>query len=183
LLRLLLFLTSTLGIQMKTLDKKLLNQLYRYSISLTNNEDLAYDLLQSSLEKYLSSKATDIEVPVAYIKRIIRNKFIDQTRQQRFQYDVDADGINQLTDEKALEAVSLEEIYIKQTEVDAVLGTMSSDERELLYLWAVEEYTFEEIAQMKQISRGTLLSRLHRLKKRVQLQLSSNNVLNLSIKK
>ena len=37
----------------------------------------------------------------------------------------------------------------------------------MLYLWAVEEYTVDEIALLTETPRGTLLSRLHRLKKRV----------------
>jgi len=164
------------------IDKNLLNQLYRYAISLSNNEDQAYDLLQASIEKYLKVDTSNIEVPVAYLKRIIRNEFIDQTRKNRFQYDVDSEIIDRINDENALEETTLEDVFVQQEEAEALLGTMSPEERELLYLWAVEEYTFEEIAQMKQIPRGTLLSKLHRLKKRIQLQQNSDNVLNLSIK-
>lgn len=164
------------------IDKDLLNQLYRFAISLTNNEDQAYDLLQSSIEKYLKVNFTEIEVPVAYLKRIIRNEFIDLTRKKRFQYDVDSEVIDKINDKNSLEEITLEDVFVQQEEITAILGTMTAEERELLYLWAVEEYTFEEIAQMKQMPRGTLLSKLHRLKKRIQLQQNSDNVLNLSIK-
>ncbi len=164
------------------LDKDLLNQLYRFAISLTNNEDQAYDLLQSCIEKYLKANLTDIETPVAYLKRMIRNEFIDQMRKKRFHYDVDPTVIDRINDESALEELSLEDVFVQQSEVAALLGTMKPEERELLYLWAVEEYTIDEIAQMKQVPRGTLLSKLHRLKKRIQLQQNSDNVLNLSVK-
>ncbi|MGK0271723.1 MAG: RNA polymerase sigma-70 factor (ECF subfamily) [Cocleimonas sp.] len=164
------------------LDKDLLNQLYRFAISLTNNEDQAYDLLQSCIEKYLKANLTDIKTPVAYLKRMIRNEFIDQMRKKRFHYDVDPTVIDRINDENALEELSLEDVFVQQSEVAALLGTMKPEERELLYLWAVEEYTIDEIAQMKQVPRGTLLSKLHRLKKRIQLQQNSDNVLNLSVK-
>lgn len=164
------------------LDKNVLNQLYRFAISLTNNEDQAYDLLQSCIEKYLKANTDDIQSPIAYLKRIIRNEFIDQARRSRFQYDVDSEVIDRINDEKALDEVSLEDVFIQLSEVASLLGTMTPEERELLYLWAVEEYTIDEIAQMKQVPRGTLLSKLHRLKKRVQLQQNSDNILNLSIK-
>jgi len=36
--------------------------------------------------------------------------------------------------------------------------------RELLYLWAVEEYTSKELADLFNVPPGTILSRLHRLK-------------------
>ena len=164
------------------LVKELLNQLYRYAISLTNNEDQAYDLLQSCVEKYLRANQPDIKTPVAYMKRMIRNEFIDHTRRKRFHYDVDAESLERINDENAVEQASLEDVFVLQSEVSSLLGTMNPDERELLYLWAVEEYTLEEISQMKQVPRGTLLSKLHRLKKRIQSQQKSKNVVNLSVK-
>lgn len=164
------------------LDKDLLNQLYRFAISLTNNEDQAYDLLQSCVEKYLRADLDGIESPVAYLKRMIRNEFIDEMRKKRFQFDVDSEVIDRINDENALEELTLEDVFVQQSEVADLLGTMKAEERELLYLWAVEEYTLEEISQLKKVPRGTLLSKLHRLKKRIQLQQNSDNVLNMSIK-
>ncbi len=167
---------------LKILDKNLLNELYRYAISLTNNEDQSYDLLQSCIEKYLKADTDNIQTPIAYLKRMIRNEFIDQTRRQRFQHEVDADDLEKINNEKALETVSLEDVFVRQSEVSSLLGTMKADERELLYLWAVEEYTLAEISEIKQVPRGTLLSKLHRLKKRIQLQQRSENVVNLGVK-
>ena len=164
------------------LDKALLNQLYRYAVSLSNNEDQAYDLLQSCVEKYLRADRSDIRKPVAYMMRLIRNEFIDQTRRRRFVCDTDDETLNRMHDEASVDAMSMEDIYIQQCEVDALLGTMQPEERELLFLWAVEEYTIDEIAQLKQVPRGTLLSRLHRLRQRIRLQQTSENVLNLRVR-
>jgi len=164
------------------LDKEQLNQLYRFAISLTNHDDQAYDLLQTCVEKYLKANRQAVESPVAYLKRMIRNEFIDQTRRRRFYCDVDSDVIDRISDEQSLNEITIEEIVVQQSEVAALLGTMQPEERELLYLWAVEEYTIDEIAKIKQVPRGTLLSKLHRLKKRVQLQQDSDNVLNLRVK-
>lgn len=164
------------------LDKKLLNQLYRYALSLCHNEDQAYDLLQSCVEKYLKADRSHIEKPVAYMMRLIRNEFIDQIRKNRFLQEVDAEALERISDEAVLYELSLEDIYIQQSEVEALLGTMRPEERELLFLWAVEEYTIDEIAQLKQVPRGTLLSRLHRLRQRIRLQQTSDNVLKLRVK-
>lgn len=164
------------------LDKELLNQLYRFALSLCHNEDQAYDLLQSCVEKYLKADRSHIEKPKAYMMRLIRNEFIDQIRRSRFQQEVDAETLEKISDEAVLGEMSLEDIYIQQREVEDLLNTMRPDERELLFLWAVEEYTIDEIAQLKQVPRGTLLSRLHRLRRRIQLQQSSDNVLNLRMK-
>lgn len=164
------------------LDKKQLNQLYRFAISLTHHDDQAYDLLQSCLEKYLKQKHRDIASPIAYMKQTIRNEFIDQTRKKRFQCELTPELSDAMDYEQAQQETSLEDLHIRQEEVDSLLGTMSPEERELLYLWSVVEYTIDEIAELKQVPRGTLSSQLHRLKKRIQLQQQSDNVLNLKAK-
>jgi len=164
------------------LDKDVLNQLYRFAISLTNDDDQAYDLLQTCLERYLKIDTSNIDAPIAYLKRMIRNAFIDQTRKGRLYQDIAPEVADRMSDEHSLTAVSMEEVYVNQSEVAALLGTMQPEERELLYLWAVEEYTIQEIAEFKQVPRGTLLSKLHRLKKRIQLQQASDNVLTLRMK-
>ena len=164
------------------LDKPLLNQLYRYALSLTHQEDQAYDVLQSCVEKFLKADQSSIQSAEAYLMRMIRNEFIDQTRKKCFYTDVGPEVVSKISDESALSELSLEDVFIQQSEVESLLGTMSGDERELLFLWAVEEYTLEEISQIKQVPRGTLLSKLHRLKKRIQLQQNSDNVLNMRVK-
>ena len=164
------------------LDKTLLNKLYRYAMSLTHQEDQAYDVLQSCVEKFLKADQSTIQSGEAYLMRMIRNEFIDQTRKQCFYSDVGPEIVERLNNESALEESSLEDVFVRQSEVELLLGTMSADERELLFLWAVEEYTLAEISQIKQVPRGTLLSKLHRLKKRIKLQQSSKNVLNLRVK-
>lgn len=164
------------------LDKPLLNQLYRYAVSLTHQEDQAYDVLQSCVEKFLKVDHSAIESAEAYLMRMIRNEFIDQSRKRCFYSDVGPEIVTKISDEASLETLSLEDVLIQQSEVESLLGTMSGDERELLFLWAVEEYTLEEISQIKQVPRGTLLSKLHRLKKRIQLQQNSDNVLTMRVK-
>ena len=48
---------------------------------------------------------------------------------------------------------------------------MDVDERELLYLFAIEGYTVQEIADDLGMKKGTLLSKIHRLKARLRTQL------------
>jgi RNA polymerase sigma-70 factor (ECF subfamily) len=55
-------------------------------------------------------------------------------------------------------------LLIQAEEVADLLARLHDVERELLYLWAVEEYTIDEISELTGAPRGTLLSRLHRLR-------------------
>ena len=61
----------------------------------------------------------------------------------------------------------LEEMLITSSELDAVWLKMDPMEREILFLWAVEGYSTSQIADQLEISRGTILSRIHRLRKRL----------------
>jgi len=154
------------------LDKDILNQLYRYALSLAKNEDQAYDLLQSCIEKYLRADTNNIDMPVAYLKRTIRNAFIDSRRRGRFQVSLTQEIIETGDTEQTLAEPTLEDIYIQQREVNGIIDKLKPEESELLYLWAVEEYTVDEIAKLRNQSRGTLLSKMHRLKKRLRSELA-----------
>lgn len=149
------------------LDKSSLNQLYRFALALTRDEDQAYDLLQSSVEKFLKSAVGDISQPIPYLKRSIRNDFIDQYRKQKKQC-----SLSSISEEDGVvleqNSPSLESLYIQQRDIEQLINLLSPEESELLYLWAVEEYTIAEIAHLQSVPKGTLLSKMHRLKKRVK---------------
>ena len=49
------------------MDKTLLNQLYRYAISLTGDGDEAYDLLQQAVESYLRQPDNSVRISSAYL--------------------------------------------------------------------------------------------------------------------
>ena len=55
-----------------------------------------------------------------------------------------------------------------QDEMDAALERLRPEEREALYLAAVEGYTASEIAKLTDRPRGSVLSLLHRAKARLR---------------
>ncbi len=139
------------------LDKALLNSLYRYAYALCGDPSDAFDLLQGALERYLNQGAKGQGEP-AYIRRIIRNGFIDQYRHR------------QVSQELPLEAAldlgtrPLEQTLISQQLLDRLWQQLTPQDRELLYLWAYLEFTTAEIAQVLECPRGTICSRIHRLR-------------------
>ncbi|MBL4865337.1 MAG: sigma-70 family RNA polymerase sigma factor [Pseudomonadales bacterium] len=151
------------------ISKDQLNSLYRYAYSLTHNEDAAFDLVHDNVEKYLKADNTRIEEPLHFIMRCIRNSFIDETRKNKLRLIKH----EEIKDDRNIASPSLDEIIIKQSETEAILKTLSADDRELLYLSAVEEYTVQEISDFQKIPRGTLLSKLHRIKKMLKRKFSS----------
>ncbi len=149
-------------------DKEQLNKLYRYALSLAVKEDVAYDLVQAALEKYLKRQGETVAKPLAYIKIIIRNLFIDYERHKKVITIVSSEEVEASSIEE-IDQFSMEDILISQEEVEVLIKGLNMEENELLYLWAVEDYTVDEIAKIYEKPKGTILSKLHRLKKRIRL--------------
>jgi len=148
-------------------NKDELNKLYHYALSLTAQEDIAYDLLQGALERYLKKVPQSIDKPLAYIKTIIRNLFFDLERHKKVvpMISIESDEVAHI---EPFEDRSMDDLLVNQQMVQQLTALLSSEENELLYLWAVEEYTAAEIAEIFQQPRGTVLSKLHRLKTRIR---------------
>jgi len=146
------------------LDKTQLNGLYRYGLSLTNNSASAEDLLQSALERWLPKRQQSRE-PLPYIRRTMRNLHIDNCRRNAI---IDFEPMSDNTP-VLLDPQSLEQLIINQQLLQLVFDQLNSAEREVLYYWAVLEYTASEIAAELDEPRGTILSRLYRLKEKSKL--------------
>jgi len=145
-------------------DQQQLNQLYQYCLSLTSHSANAYDLLQTALEKFLKQDKRQVESHMGYIRRIIRNQFIDDCRRQQI---IAFDPIED-TEALSLETRSLDQVMIEQDLVEKAWVLLNTAEREILYLWAMLGYSSSEIAKELDSPRGTVLSRIHRLKQKLQ---------------
>ena len=148
----------------KIFDEESLQKLFRYACSLCINQDDAYDLLQYSIEKYLHNQSRIQGGEMSYVRTIIRNRFIDEYRRsQRFPEDT-------YDDEVAIDIdiATLEETVLGQVELEIVWKSFDPFEREILYYWAVEEMTAQEISTELDVPRGTVLSRIYRLRKKIE---------------
>lgn len=151
-------------------NKPLLQQLYRYCYALAGCPDAAYDLLHDGIERYLTACSEDTVVNVAYLRRIIRNRQNDLWRRDqvlRTQPFDESDGT------VASDPISLDERALEATQIDAeldvqtLLRELEPRDREILYYWAYEGYSTSEISEVLSMPRGTVLSRMHRLKRRL----------------
>lgn len=149
--------------------------LFKYGVALAGNEDDAFELLQQSIENFIraqkaSCDAQNIMNPAAYVRRSIKNLFIDRLRHEQKFHHLDYDEC-ELEPILITEEHSLEELLITKQEFQSCWALMDVDERELLYLFAIEGYTVQEIAHDLGMKKGTLLSKIHRLKARLRTQL------------
>ena len=143
-----------------TLDTDSLQSLFRYCYALCREPSAAEDLLHTALEKALR-KPVEV-MSQSYLRTIIRNQFIDQCRRQsRVAFEPIEDHLPTL-----LSITTLEEVWLQQLTIEEIFSQLTAAEGEILYLWAMEGFTAEEIATETGQSRGTVLSRLHRIKQK-----------------
>ena len=149
------------------LDDAQLNALYQYAMALCLQADDAYDLLQSCLESYLVQvrcKPGTIDRPEAYLRTLIRNRFIDHyRRRQRWQTDSFEESASY-----DISPVDLEQTCIDADQLGRIWQVLAPIERDILYHWAVLGYSTDETCAQLGMPRGTLLARIHRLRKKLR---------------
>lgn len=146
-------------------DRPVLQGLFRYGFSLTHDEDAACDLLQDALEISLRKIPDNADAAMRYVKSIMRNRFIDQYRRDHRHPTVSFDDHDKQP--VVIDPRVLEDMVIAEHEVESIMAVLEPLERELLFLWAVEGCTAREIADRTDSPRGTVLSRIHRLRQKI----------------
>jgi RNA polymerase sigma factor (sigma-70 family) len=135
----------------------LLQRAYRYALSLTHKHSWAEDLVQEACVRISKRRGP---WDFAYIRMVIKNIFIDQYRKQ------------QKISFQSLESATIESNEPMSEELDEdlekALGQLRPEEREMLYLNAVENYSAAELAQLAKRPRGTILSMIHRAKEKLR---------------
>jgi RNA polymerase sigma-70 factor (ECF subfamily) len=152
-------------------DRPVLQRLYRYGCALCKDPDQAYDLLQHALEKYIRDGGKhNYHHDVAYVRTVMRNRFIDDYRRSKRIPEDSYDDTSPI----AINEASLEDIVIAQIDLEIVWHKLDPFEREIMYYWAIEGMTAKEIAIEINVPRGTVLSRIHRLRKKIEAALDSS---------
>lgn len=137
---------------------------FRYARSLGADRDLAFDLVQTAVMKGLAAARSDIEEPRAYLLTSVRHAFYSEIRRAK---EAKMSSYDELDGVIATDLRPLEDLTIARDKLKHAWAALAPAEREVLHLWAVEGYTVEEISQQTGTPRGTLLARLHRLRKRL----------------
>ena len=104
---------NRLEMPFKELIKHISKKLMGYAMVLTSkNEDDAWDLMQSTIEKLLKNKDRLInsDQPMAYAKRILKNNFIDNYRKEKRMVSIEANDIAVTSKGNQEQSVELEEL-------------------------------------------------------------------------
>lgn len=152
-------------------DKDVLQKLYRYSYSLTCDENNAYDLLQTALEKFIKSNVVANQ-PAAYMKKIIYNQFLDECRREKI---VQFENLEETALPTDFDVQTLEELLVNEDMAKQILQSLEPEEREIMYCWAIEGFSTSEIATKLEKPKGTILSKIYRMRKKIIERFGSNS--------
>ncbi len=157
-----------------------LDALYNFGLRLTSDPNDAEDLVQDTIVKayrFFSSyeKGTNAK---AWLFRILKNSYINNYRKkskkpQEVDYDEVATFYETIRAERT-ETSDLEDKMFRELiddDLSNALDSIPEDFRTVVLLCDVEDFTYEEIANMLDVPIGTIRSRLHRGRNLLKTQL------------
>ena len=168
---------KTINMGTNTFQNKLLSvqrNLLNFAYTLTSNRDDAYDLLQDTTLKALDSEDKYVENVnfKGWIFTIMRNLFINKYRKEsRSVVVVDqSDDLYQLNFSQD-SGFETPEGAINAKEIEAVIASFSDEYRQPFTLY-ISGYRYAEIAQRMKLSLGTVKSRIHQARIKLQALLA-----------
>lgn len=140
----------------------LLPNLRRYALSLARRGDVADDLVQITVERALANHASYDPASrlEPWLFRILRNAFIDMTRRTRTagtQLDV-----FEMPDIVSIDGQAVIEARLMLQATTEAMETLPPEQRDILHLICIEELSYAEAAEVLDVPKGTVMSRLSR---------------------
>lgn len=145
-------------------------RLRRYARALTGDRSAADDLVQDTLERALSRfhlwrQGSDLR---AWLFTIMHNIYVNQARSR-------ARHPHEALDETAADALHARDPdWAELRDIDDALSRLPGEQRAVLLLVGLEQFTYEEAARMLDIPLGTVMSRLSRGRERLRLILAGD---------
>ena len=138
----------------------------RTALRVTGNMEDAEDVLQSVFLKLLDNRISldPVLAPEGYLRRSATNAAIDLLRRKAFLAETE---IDESRNYGGKESTALLKLRMRRA-----LGKLPAEDAELFVLCYLEGYTYDELAAQYKLERGTVASRLHRIKSALQKSLS-----------
>lgn len=147
-------------------------QTYNYAYRLTGNEPDARDLTQEAFIRVF--RAWQSFRPgtsfLAWIYRIVTNLYRDELRRRKGVFAQPLPDDNQPHEQSAPRHDPIGAMHERQLSVgmERALGALTPEQRSVILLADVEEYSYQEIADVVGCSIGTIRSRLHRARSQLR---------------
>jgi|TARA_A100001037_G_scaffold184095_1_gene164945 RNA polymerase sigma-70 factor (ECF subfamily) len=170
--------------EFETMAMPFMDQLYSHALRLTKNSSDAEDLVQETyLKGYRAfssfKEGTNLR---AWLFRILTNSFINNYRKkQRGFEEEDFDEVDDLYLHRRLGSIqnstlgmSAEDMLFErltEDEIKDAVENLPTQYREVVLLADVQGFSYKEIAEILEVPDGTVMSRLHRGRAKLQKDL------------
>jgi len=140
------------------------SQLVRYCEFLSGSKHDAQDLVQATLLKALPALQSEKVHPnlPAMVRRIAKNTWLDHVRKLNKHHLSDPDELVGVSSEDSVDLSSLQET------LQVLVQTLTTQQRTVVLLCDVFEYTDREAAKLLGLSRGAVKATLHRARLRLE---------------
>lgn len=145
-------------------------RLRRYARALTGERSAADDLVQDTLERALSRfhlwrRGSDLR---AWLFTIMHNIYVNQVRSRARQHQ-------EALEESAAESLQAQEPdWVEIRAIGDALARLPDEQRSVLLLVGLEQFTYDEAARVLGIPVGTVMSRLSRGRERLRVLLGGD---------
>lgn len=139
---------------------ELLPGLRRFAYSLTGSMPDADDLLQSTVERLLARSRPDDADLAKWAFRVCRNVWIDECRARKVRRE--AAERPELSDGQVVDGEHHTTQQIEWNRVDAAMAELPEDQRQIISLVAIQGLPYKVVADILQVPKGTVMSRLAR---------------------
>lgn len=140
--------------------KDLLPALRKFAYSLTGSMADADDLLQNTVERILTrDMPSDVDL-TKWAFRICRNVWIDECRARKVRRDATENP--ELSDGQVTDGEHQTTKEIEWSRVDAAMSRLPEDQRQIISLVAIQGMPYKMVAEILEVPKGTVMSRLAR---------------------
>lgn len=139
--------------------------LRRYAYALVRDDTTADDLVQDTLERALlhwSARRNDGDLR-AWLFTILRNLHVSRHRQA-----LRRGSVVDIDEDELPETAASQDVVLETRDVLAALGQLPEEQKSLLLLVGVEDFSYEEAARILDVPLGTVMSRLSRARRRLR---------------
>lgn len=157
-----------------------LDVMYRVALSLTRNHADAEDVVQEALLRaYRAIDRFDGRYPRAWLLTIVRNAQINRVRRRRPELLRDPDVTMERVADTGDGGRSAEELVVDEgfdSRVEAAYADLPEKFRRVVELVDLEGRSYQEAADILGVPTGTIMSRLHRARRRMRSALEAAGV-------
>ena len=154
--------------------------LLRVATSITRNHADAEDLVQDTLIRaYRAIGRFDGRYPRAWLLTILRNAQVNRVRRKRPELLRDPDATFAQAADEGPDGDSAEDVVLNQTfdaAVERAFALLPEKFRQVVELVDLNQLSYQEAADLLDVPVGTVMSRLHRARKRIRDDLAKDGL-------